>query len=108
MDPNGDQHRKKSLVTGDPEWTPLVEACDYGHVKTTEALLRHNADPNHVSANSSDPLYWAVTGRRVECVRLLLQYGTDPNFTAGRNLMLSIAESSLADVPLTERADLPK
>ncbi|KAG6991647.1 Ankyrin-3 [Fusarium oxysporum f. sp. conglutinans] len=76
-DPNG----AKSIDTPDQMWAPLVIAVDENYVKTTEVLLKFGADPNIPGPGNNDTALWfaAVNAVNVECVRLLLAKGADPN-----------------------------
>ncbi|KAG6366079.1 hypothetical protein INS49_000255 [Diaporthe citri] len=66
---------------GNPNWSnpPLVVACEQGHVKVVRLLLDHGAKVN-APARFDTAISWAaIDARSVECVRLLLQYGANPN-----------------------------
>ncbi|KAI9989896.1 hypothetical protein PInf_020187 [Phytophthora infestans] len=54
--------------------TALYYAAANGHVAVMQVLLSFSGDPNVVSIRRS-PLHCAVEWHRVECVKLLLQYG---------------------------------
>ncbi|KAI5924378.1 ankyrin repeat-containing domain protein [Camillea tinctor] len=65
----------------DYAWAPLSIACAYGYLRTVEALLAGDADPNAVCYHKSDTILWypTVYSPNVECVRAMLRYGADPN-----------------------------
>lgn len=62
-------------------WAPLVVAARYGYLETARILLQNNADPNICGPNNCDTPLWfaAVCGPSLDLVRLLLEYGADPN-----------------------------
>ena len=41
-------------------WTPLHEACNYGHVQMAELLLKHHADSHARGMDGDTPLHDAV------------------------------------------------
>lgn len=54
-------------------------------------LLDAGADPNLPNKNGYTTLMYAVTGKRVDCVRLLLDVGADVNASHGGTTAMSIA-----------------
>eukprot|EP00980_Cylindrotheca_fusiformis_P003339 scaffold746_cov123-Cylindrotheca_fusiformis.AAC.27 len=82
----------KKALEDHPSWknarTGNGEAClhlagIYGHSQVTELLLKNGANPNIRSTWDQGlrmhPLSWNVYGGHVDNVRLLLEYGADPN-----------------------------
>ncbi|KAH6628318.1 ankyrin repeat-containing domain protein [Chaetomium tenue] len=62
-------------------WNPLSVACFSSYPRVVEILLRRKADPNCIGAScASTPILFATTDNAdLECVRLLLEHGADPN-----------------------------
>jgi ankyrin repeat protein len=62
-------------------FTPLKQAVGESHVDTAEHLLLRGADINHrgTSDGGCTVLHTAAAFGRVECIRLLLEYGADRN-----------------------------
>jgi ankyrin repeat protein len=57
---------------------PLKTFAEQGNAAAVEFLLSHGADPNFTSTGAS-ALHAAVLANSVECVRLLLKAGANPN-----------------------------
>ncbi|GFS93161.1 ankyrin-3 [Nephila pilipes] len=55
--------------------TALHYASRKGHVKVTESLLKHKADPNILNKNKSTPLHYAAEFSHFEIVKILLTNG---------------------------------
>ncbi|ROV88763.1 hypothetical protein VMCG_10055 [Cytospora schulzeri] len=72
---------RSATPSGDRGLAPIIASSIRGHVKTTQVLLENNTDPNTAGpSGSGTPLvYAAMSGGGVECVRLLLEHGADPN-----------------------------
>ncbi len=47
-------------------WTPLHEACNYGHVKVASLLLEHQADVNARGMDGDTPLHDAAINEHIE------------------------------------------
>lgn len=62
-------------------WAPLVVAADGGYVESTKLLLENGADPDIPGPDGNDTPLWfaAVSAANLECVRLLLKKGANPN-----------------------------
>ena len=70
-------------------WTPLYRAVVCGHLKATEFLLRHGADPNSLNNLSESPLHHACDNSLYPLASLLLSFGASVN-----------AQQSDGDTPL--------
>lgn len=77
---------------------PLVAACDRGHVNTIRLLLAHGAKVN-APARLDTAISWAaIDACSIDCVRLLLQYGADPNHELlSPPLLTQIMQTSMPD-----------
>ena len=62
---------------------PLHLACFFDHAPMAERLILRGADVHARARNASEvePLHSAAAGRSLECVRVLLEAGADPNAT---------------------------
>ncbi|CAN6179833.1 unnamed protein product [Urochloa humidicola] len=60
--------------------TPLHVAAFYGQAGTMKILLEHHADPNLAVNVDNTPLHNAIKSNSLECVKLLIEAGTDVNF----------------------------
>jgi ankyrin repeat protein len=62
---------------------PLGLACYFGHYETAEYLVKAGAAVNSVSRNAlkAAPIQSAVAGGHLKIVKMLLDYGADPNIT---------------------------
>jgi Ankyrin repeat len=72
-------------------YTPLIESCEFAHVKVVEALLTKGADPNILPEGGNQwsalhccaPIAKAYKGKKdrklLDCTRLLLDHGADVN-----------------------------
>jgi ankyrin repeat protein len=58
--------------------TPLIEACEGGHLEVVRWLLDRGADINHQGNGGCTTLYWASNTEHTPVVRLLLEKGADP------------------------------
>ena len=50
-------------------WTPLHEACVYGHTKVVLLLLKHGANVNARGMDGDSPLHDAVANAHLEVYR---------------------------------------
>ena len=50
-----------------------------GHSNIAALLIKHNADINLSDSSGNTPLHHAAAYGWLECVTLLLKYGTDPS-----------------------------
>ncbi len=50
-------------------------ACEYGRDAVIEFLLTHGADLRAQADTGQSPLHWAVIGRQIETIKLLLRHG---------------------------------
>lgn len=66
----------RANILGD---TPLLEACEGGHVECAKVLLKAGARPSVSAENGATPLYWALRHRSEELVRALLEAGACPH-----------------------------
>ncbi|KAJ5375447.1 hypothetical protein N7517_007453 [Penicillium concentricum] len=63
-------------------WTPLLTAASFGHLRTVQMLLEAKADPNEICGKKTlvTPLCYAATrGASIGRVQALLNNGADPN-----------------------------
>lgn len=59
-------------------YTPLTIACQYGHHHIAEYLISKGADVNFTNGGTG-PLIEAVVNNNIECIKVLLEAGADPN-----------------------------
>lgn len=57
----------------------LVNCCRTGDCNQLGSLLRAGADPNEPAEGGAYPLTWACQIQCIRSVRMLLEYGADPN-----------------------------
>jgi ankyrin repeat protein len=69
------------LAYGLFDHSPLGEAVSHGHGQLACRLLEQGADPHAWPTEGFNELGLACRTSQVECVRLLLEYGADPNET---------------------------
>ncbi|KAJ4789801.1 ankyrin repeat family protein [Rhynchospora pubera] len=58
---------------------PLLIAATSGQASTVEVLLQHHADVNGATSPDHTPLFSSVRAASLECTRLLIKAGADPN-----------------------------
>ncbi|KAJ3687174.1 hypothetical protein LUZ61_016338 [Rhynchospora tenuis] len=58
---------------------PLLIAASSGKASTVEVLLQHHADVNGATSPDHTPLFFSVRAGSLECTRLLIKAGADPN-----------------------------
>jgi ankyrin repeat protein len=82
-----------------PTWDkkfPLHVAAERNNSALALMLLEGGADPNQVDTVGRSPLYEAVVSGREDTVRVLLQYGADPNVApSGEDLLDATRSESL-------------
>lgn len=61
--------------------TSLLNASWGCHFNAVECLLKNNANPNLTADDNASPLFAAVAKNQHEIVKLLLEYGADPNIS---------------------------
>lgn len=89
-----------SLLTG-MEQAPLRELIKSGNVEALESRLTSGANPDEFS--EGEPLIiWAWKNDNMTALRMLIQFGADPNLTneSGRTLLMFVARR--CDVDLLE------
>lgn len=91
--------------------TLLIWAVLLDKYKSTEALLKHGANPNLKSNNSYISAIIAASSRESKFLNLVLKYGGDPNNTAGfeearinPSPLFAAAETSLENVKILVNA----
>jgi ankyrin repeat protein len=94
-----------NLHDGAGYW-PLKTSVESGDAPAVEWLLKNGADPNFTSTGDS-ALHAAVSGNDIECARLLLQAGGDPNQqdVDGCVPMWRVATDEMLDLLLAHGAD---
>ena len=70
--------------------TPLLLACEIGHLKCVHVLLSAGADPNAIDEMKCTPLLYACEKGYVDIIYLLLKHGADKDMKAknGKNAMM--------------------
>lgn len=84
-----------SSVEGGPEAEPLVAAARLGDLGRVRTLLSNGDDPNGVNEDLNWPLQVAAEEGHVDIIRILLEWGADPDKTIslhGGSALLSAAE----------------
>lgn len=66
-------------------WTPLHEACNYGHVKVASLLLKHRADVNARGMDGDTPLHDAAINQHIEVSSSLLAHNLLPHSSLSRD-----------------------
>ncbi|KAJ6193299.1 ankyrin repeat-containing domain protein [Bipolaris maydis] len=79
----------EQLLEGGAKAEPHVEsamirvAVHNQDVETVVLLLRYGADANGFDREGVTPLFAATRGQCIECAKVLLKHGADPNLSAG-------------------------
>lgn len=63
----------------DGGWTPLVWACEHGHVEVVSYLISNGANPNLRDVEYNEALHWAAFSGSCNVLELLLNAGCDVN-----------------------------
>lgn len=63
----------------DGGWTPLVWACEHGHVEVVSFLMSNGADPNLRDVEYNEALHWAAFSGSCNVLELLLNADCDVN-----------------------------
>jgi hypothetical protein len=66
--------------------TPLIVACQTGHLAICELLLAHGADPNLANAKGNTPLHYSFNYGYEEIGAFLMERGADEFATNGEGL----------------------
>jgi hypothetical protein len=69
---NGDGALKGTATRGQMQ-SGLNWACEYGHTRVVEFLLKNGADPSVADDFGQTPLHWAVIGGQLEIAKILLK-----------------------------------
>ena len=64
---------------GRTQETPLIAACQEGHVGVAKLLLEHGADVNAERRDGANALHMATWNEHADVVRILLPYNPNPN-----------------------------
>ena len=72
------EHGAEPDCTGDMDVTPLICASSYGNHKCIKLLYQYG-DINFQTKCGDTALHFAIRNAHVECVKLLLENGADPN-----------------------------
>lgn len=59
-------------------WTPLHEACSYGHYNVATLLVKAGANVNAKGFEDNTPLHDAATNGNLKLVKMLYEKGADP------------------------------
>ncbi|KAJ8425666.1 hypothetical protein Cgig2_015334 [Carnegiea gigantea] len=73
--------------------TPLQGAAAHGVKDSVEFLLKNQANPNLACSSASPPLICAIYAKSVDCVRVMLELGADPNISSCGLTPLAVATS---------------
>jgi hypothetical protein len=107
---SGDLSRVRDLVAADPDVvglnspSPLLTVpVETGDVRMLELLLDLGCDPNNGGKFLSTPLLDALSKRKPQIARLLLERGADPNL--GRTAITAVVGEKLHSVELLQLLD---
>jgi ankyrin repeat protein len=102
----------EALLTRDPAavksysgdgFTPLALAAFFARPEALRVLLAHGADVSQYGRTLHvQPLHSAAAGRCLECVRLLLEAGADPNAPQDEGFRAIHEAAASGDRPMTE------
>lgn len=90
----------------------MIDAIVLGYHDVVQVLLKHNENPNQEENNSNtSPLMMAVTLNNIQIVKLLLNYGANPNLileNGATALMIAIKNHNIeiVQILLANRADV--
>lgn len=73
--------------------TTLAEASRAGHHLIVKYLIDKGANLNH-ETRTGQPLFQAVSGSKIECVKVLLEAGVDINITHAGQTLLNVVEDT--------------
>lgn len=77
----------------------MTWAVEKGDLKGFEASLKLGADPNYGDPNKSSLMEEAIERKQTDMVRLLLEYGADPNRDPGRNNRTPLEQAAYRGTP---------
>ena len=89
----------------------LANVCSAGNVDLLQYLIRAGAEPNVLTDDGERPLFKALRGSHLACVRMLLANGADPNgrseWTLGGRSALHVACDKGMNWRLVDPAAIP-
>jgi len=93
--------------------TPLGIAASEGNIKVVDFLLAKGAAPQGAKASPNLPIYFAITGNRIDVVKRLLDRGISPNYAwpqkDGGTLLIAAVQSGQMEIVkmlVSRRADV--
>lgn len=63
----------------DGGWTPLVWACEHGHIDVVSYLISNGANPHLRDVEYNEALHWAAFSGSSDVLAMLLNAGCDVN-----------------------------
>lgn len=63
----------------DGGWTPLIWACEHGHLNVAKYLINHGASPHARDVEQNVALHWAAFSNSSHIIEVLLNNGCDVN-----------------------------
>lgn len=69
-------NNNQSVLSG---WTPLHEACNYGHYNVALTLVKAGANVNARGLDDDTPLHDAAKNGNLKLVKMLVERGADPH-----------------------------
>ena len=84
----------------DDHFTPLLYACQGGHIEAARVLLENEAEVNSCSIHRATPLMWAAVQGHEELCRLLIKWGADLNARCiwGKTALMMATESGHTEI----------